>query len=62
MANKIEIIFEKNGTSTMKVNGIKGKNCKDITKPFEKALGITSDDKNTPEYYENDNVQTIRRG
>ena len=60
MSNEIEIIFEKDGTSVVKVNGVKGKNCKDLTKSFEKALGSKTDDKNTPEYYQNDNIQVIR--
>ena len=61
MSNEIEIIFNTDGTSTMKVNGVKGKSCKELTKPFEKALGITTDDKTTPEYFQPENVQTIKR-
>ena len=59
----IEITFDLDGTSTMKVNGAKGKSCKDITASFEKALGTVIEDKKNPEYFQEEtNKSTIRRG
>ena len=56
---QIEIIFNDDGTSEMKVNNIKGGKCKDITKAFEKALGTTVGDRKTPEYYQDDKQNNI---
>lgn len=60
---EIEITFDLDGTSEIKVNGIKGTSCKDITKPFEKALGTIDSDKKTSEFYQvEDNKNKLRRG
>ena len=40
------------GKATIKVNGIKGGDCKNVTKALEKALGVTTKSTPTPEFYE----------
>jgi len=51
MSVEIEFEFE-NGTVKMGVKGAKGKECLDITKDFEKVLGVVKERKVKPEYYE----------
>lgn len=58
----IEITFDTDGTSQIHVNGTKGSSCKDLTKPFEKALGTVTNDKKTSEFYQTEtNKNVIRR-
>lgn len=47
----VEITIAPDGTPTIKVNGIRGSSCKDITKTVEKALGTVKSDKPTAEMY-----------
>lgn len=59
---QIIITFLEDGTTETKVEGVKGKSCKDVTAFIEKGLGKKISDKLTPEFYqkeENNNV--IRR-
>jgi hypothetical protein len=49
----IEIRFHKDGKSTIKVDGVKGSRCTDMTKGILKALGgKTVKEEKTPEFYE----------
>jgi hypothetical protein len=52
MATKIIKVHIENGKIRASVNGIKGKECMNITKVFEN-LGKVVDDVKTAEYYEN---------
>ena len=48
---QVEIIIQ-GGVPTVKVNCVKGRSCKDITRALEKALGETKTSKPTAEMYE----------
>jgi hypothetical protein len=54
MAVKIEIEVEidENGEVKMKTHGLKGNECIDELKSFEKSLGKMKDTQKTSEYYE----------
>jgi hypothetical protein len=39
------------GEVTVSVHGIAGPSCQDLTRPLEAALGATSEDARTAEYY-----------
>lgn len=48
-----EIIAEfKDGQAVVKVNGVKGKACKDLTAKIEAALGVVTKDEDTSEMHE----------
>lgn len=53
-----KIIFEPS-TNTISVNGVKGKNCAELTKELEKALGEVEKTTKTNEYYEKQPINTI---
>lgn len=45
--------FNRNGTTTVEVNGVQGPGCKDMLAKLQEALGVkTLKDDNKPEYYE----------
>jgi hypothetical protein len=46
MAHTITVVIEKDGKTNIKVDGMKGKSCLDITKLLEDALGTV--EKRTP--------------
>ena len=54
MANKQELEFtiDDDGKISIKVVGIAGKECLDLTKDIEAALGIVTDRKRTSEFYQ----------
>jgi len=54
---EIIIKISEGGKVNLNVNGIKGKSCKDLTKSLEKALGKTVEQKETDEYYEEQQEQ-----
>lgn len=49
-----EIIFKflKGGKTSVEVNGVCNEDCKELTAPFEEALGEVDDVQLKPEYYE----------
>jgi hypothetical protein len=49
---QVIITIAQDGTPTIKVNGVKGQSCKDVTKTIQRALGSVVSDKDTPEMYE----------
>jgi len=51
---KTDIIFDidENGNITITVEGVKGKDCTEITKDLEAALGVVIDREHTSEYYQ----------
>jgi DUF2997 family protein len=55
---KIKIVIPKTGNITISVDGVKGPSCKKLTERFEKALGDTVSDVDTPEMYEQPETQT----
>jgi hypothetical protein len=56
---QIRITFSPTGETKLEVNGVKGKSCKDLTRAFEKALGTTTKDTETGEFYENPIIQSV---
>jgi len=49
MEEKLIITIRPDGGTTIKVTGVKGKGCKDLTKDIESALGKVVSDKPTQE-------------
>lgn len=52
MSEEIIVIIDETGEPKLEVKGVKGKTCKDFSKALEQALGNTTKDTNTTEYYE----------
>jgi hypothetical protein len=62
MNDRITIKIDPKGQAEVAVKGVKGASCKDVTAAIEKALGQTTSDKLTSEYYETPlNVQNTRK-
>ena len=61
---KVKIKIKKNGQTEIKTEGISGPACKALTKPIEDALGATSKDEKTADFYKatTSNTQTISNG
>lgn len=49
---EIEITIDVDGNVTSKVVGGCGSSCKDATKVIRDALGVTIEDRNLPEFYQ----------
>lgn len=49
---EIKIRIGKDGKVNLSVSGVKGGSCKDLTKALEKALGVSTETKQTTEFYE----------
>jgi hypothetical protein len=50
---RVEVTIDKNGNVSMKVIGVKGPKCQEITAPIIEALGgELLEHETTPEYYE----------
>lgn len=60
--NKITIEIATDGSTTVSVNGVKGTSCQQLTKNLEKALGKTSKDTKTKEFYQNEQVKHLHHG
>ena len=60
---RIIVQISKQGGVKVKVDGCSGPSCSDLTKALENALGKTTGDEKTSEYYEeqqtNENRQTL---
>ena len=54
MAVKQDLVFsiDGDGNITIEVEGVKGKDCTEITRELEEALGIVVDRNFTAEYYQ----------
>lgn len=53
--------FDEEGNIDLKVENVDGMSCKDITKPFEKNLGVITSSKNTMDFYKSENVAKVKR-
>lgn len=62
MAAEITITIRPDGTVETRVNGVKGKACRDLTKPIRDALGETEHDRATSELYESEQAGERVRG
>lgn len=58
---QIVFTFDEEGNTNMKVENINGTSCKEITKPFEKNLGVITSSKNTMDFYKSNIVNTIKK-
>lgn len=56
MARTIEIIVSRTGETSLSVQGVKGANCKDLTKQLESMLGQQIASANTAEFFEEEEV------
>lgn len=63
MAEKqeLEITISENGEVDINVLGAKGKNCMNITKDLEDALGLVTNREMKSSYYEQEDDNRIRR-
>lgn len=63
MAEKqeLEITISENGEVGINVLGAKGKNCMDMTKDLEDALGLVTNREMKSSYYEQEDDNRIRR-
>lgn len=52
MATEIILDFAPNGEVKMEGKGFQGKSCDEAMSHFEKALGVVSNRKNKPEYFQ----------
>tara|TARA_R100000742_G_C4279424_1_gene103983 strand:- start:6880 stop:7095 length:216 start_codon:yes stop_codon:yes gene_type:complete len=53
---RIKFCISQDGTVTEEVMGVKGTQCLNLTEKIEEQLGDVQRRKETPEYYENENV------
>lgn len=58
---QIEIVVDKKGGVKIEAKDFSGTGCTDATKPFEKALGIVTNDQFKAEYYEAQSDQVEER-
>lgn len=56
---EIDVFVDAEGTVRMEVRGVKGKRCMSLTEETEKLLGGSAERKVTPEYYEEDEGDTV---
>lgn len=55
---EVNIEFSEDGSSEVEVNGVKGKSCTTVSKPYTDALGETTEEKKTREFYEKETTRT----
>lgn len=48
---KIDVYINKDGTVTLEVENVEGKQCQNITKVLQEALGVTVESELKPEYF-----------
>lgn len=58
---QIIFTFDEQGDINMKVENVNGTSCKDITKPFEKNLGVITKTNVTSDFYKSENNITIKK-
>ncbi len=52
MAKEIYVTIDEEGNTQITVKGVKGESCRKLTKELEEALGLTTSDVVTAEFYE----------
>ncbi|WP_018527185.1 DUF2997 domain-containing protein [Alkalispirochaeta alkalica] len=55
--HELEIVIDKDGEVSIKVEGVNGSRCVQLTKDIEEELGIVVDREKTSEYYKDDLTQ-----
>jgi len=58
---QIVFTFDEEGNTNMKVENVNGASCKNITKPFEKNLGVITSSTNTVDFYKNEETNVIKK-
>jgi len=58
----IKVDIDIHGNTVIKVEGVKGESCKDLTKGLEKALGTVSKDTPTSEMHEQEATNHVDVG
>lgn len=48
---QMEFTFKPDGKVDLRVTGVKGSSCSNLSEPFEKALGVVIDKERTADYY-----------
>lgn len=61
MGFEIDIEIRRDGTVGFGVTGVKGKKCQEITKFLEETLGEILDVEYTSEYYQEEDVQEVKK-
>jgi hypothetical protein len=56
MTHQVEITVEEDGATQIEVKGCAGKQCADITRDVERALGNVKGDVKKPEFYQQTKV------
>lgn len=60
-APDILVSISPSGEVEIKVNGVAGPSCTDLTKAIEQALGSVKTDRKTPEYFRRQEVHRAQR-
>jgi hypothetical protein len=60
--HKVIVTVGDGGKMTIKVEGVKGGGCQQVTKDLEAALGKVAGSQKTAEFYEKPNVVTLKQG
>lgn len=50
--SEIEVTIAPDGTVTTRVKGGHGRSCRDATKAIREAIGLTTEDRALPEFYQ----------
>ena len=58
MAKVIQVVVNPQGETKIETSGFSGSSCQDATRELEKALGATTEESLTGEYYTEMNEQT----
>ena len=58
MSRVIELIVSRDGQTTIQTRGFSGGNCIEASRWLEQALGITTGERKTAEFFESAQVQT----
>ncbi|SIQ98320.1 Protein of unknown function [Alkalispirochaeta americana] len=56
--HELEIVIDKDGEVSIKVEGVNGSRCVQLTKDIEEELGIVVEREKTSEYYKDDLSRT----
>lgn len=57
----VEITVSREGKVSLKVKGVKGKKCLELTKDLEAKLGVVEERQLTGDYYQTQTVEEIKR-
>jgi len=58
---ELEITIDPEGNVSVRVKGVKGERCEDVTRDLEEAIGDLEERKHTDEYYQRDTGKETER-